>query len=66
MSYNKDAYFAHEQRKLEPTDAIICGEIYKKVSTLFEKWKWIDSLTPQQRADLKQDYENEKKRYELD
>jgi len=66
MSYNQDAYFANEQRLLEPTDAIICGEIYKKVSTLFEKWKWIDSLTPAQRADLKQDYENEKKRYELD
>ena len=66
MSYNQDAYFAHEQRILEPTDAIICGEIYKKVSTLFEKWKWIDSLTPQQRAELKQDIENEKKRYELD
>lgn len=64
MSYNQDAYFAHEQKRLEPTDLIVCGEIYKKVSTLFAKWKWIDSLTPAQRADLKQDIDNEKKRYE--
>ena len=42
------------------------AKFIKRYQHFLKKWKWIDSLTPAQRAELKQDIENEKKRYELE
>jgi len=62
MSLNKKAYFDYHQRLLEPDSIIHTGNAKQYQPTkLAEKWKWIDSLTPDQRKQLKEEFENETK-----
>jgi len=62
MSLNKEAYFAYHERLLEPDSIIVTGN-YKqhKPTKLAEKWKWIDNLTPAERHQLKDEFDNEVK-----
>lgn len=53
-------YWIYQQE--EPDDILHTGN-YKqhKPTKLAEKWRWIDSLTDQQRKQLKDEFDNENK-----
>lgn len=64
MSYSSKAYLAYEERRLEPDAVIRTGNSRRHTTTRAAKNKWIDSLTDEQREQLRLDHENELKRIE--
>ena len=61
MSFNSKAYLADRERLLEPDSVIHTGTYRRYTTTLAAKWNWIDSLTPDQRRQLADDFDNETK-----
>ena len=63
MSYSSKAYLAYEERRLEPGAVIRTGNS-RRHTAMSAKNKWVDSLTDEQREQLRRDHENELKRIE--
>ena len=62
MSYNAKQYLAHEERLLEPS-IIVRGTRRRYTETsMAAKNRWIDSLSPEEREQLAQDYEEEQRK----
>lgn len=67
MGYNSKAYLAYEEAKANGVDqAHGTRQREQEQTTMAAKWRWIDSLTPDQRKMLKQEFENENKTYNHD
>lgn len=59
MSFNSKAYLDYEQRRLEPDDVIITGTCRRYSSIRADKNKWLESLTEEQRQQLKDEADEE-------
>ena len=53
MSLNSKAYFAYHERLLEPDQSVIhCGTMRRHKPLFIQKWEYLDSLTPDERAEF--------------
>lgn len=59
MSYNSKAFLADRERLLEPDSVIRTGNAKKHQTSQAAKSKWLNTLTPEQREQLKKEYETE-------
>lgn len=59
MSFNSRAYLADRERLLEPESVIVTGTCRRYSSIRADKNKWLESLTEEQRQQLKEEADEE-------
>ncbi len=62
MSFSSKAFLEYQESLLEPDSKIRTGNAKRYPTAQAEKSKWLDSLTPEQREQLKAEYEEDQKR----